>query len=174
MDARRWAVAMMASTCIGHAAAAVKTAPQSVQDGHWTFGGRAGATQVNGVLRTELALSAEYDISDALTWRTDLSFLFLDAQDQGIFDVTVPTNMVLWPAGRQARLRPYLGPGANFTYSHLKTASAGVNALAGLQWVNANKSTFGIEGKYLIPNLGAPTPKGQFSLALTGTFQITK
>jgi len=148
--------------------------PAQVQDGRWTFGGRAGATQVNGVLRTELALSAEYSLSDALTWRTDLSFLFLDAQNQGLYDITVPTNLLLFPLGKKLRLRPYIGPGANYTYSHLKTSSFGINALGGLQWVNANKSTFGIEGKYLIPDIGMPSPQGQFSLALTGTFQITK
>lgn len=142
--------------------------------GHWTFGGRVGATQASGALRTEAALNAEYAIANRLSWRTDVSFLFLDASDEGKFDVTVPTNLLFWPAGRNAKFRPYLGPGANATYTHDGNATFGANLLGGIQVVNTNNTTFGIEGKYLFPDLGRSNTKGQLSLSMTGAFQIQK
>ncbi len=157
--------------------AAVFSAALSAQAGgvgHWTFGGRVGATQASGALRTEAALNAEYAIANRMSWRTDVSFLFLDASDQGKFDVTVPTNLLFWPAGRDAKFRPYLGPGANATYTHDGNATFGANLLGGIQVVNTNNTTFGIEGKYLFPDLGRGNTKGQLSLSMTGAFQIQK
>lgn len=143
-------------------------------DDHWTFGGHVGANASGGVTRTEMALSAEYALGNLLSWRTDLAFVFRDAKNQDVFDLNVPTNLLLWPAGRNARVRPYLGPGANWSRSHEGINTLGFNALAGLQLVSAGSTTFGVEGKYLVPDLTDPKSRAQTSLSLTGAFQVRK
>ncbi len=144
------------------------------ENGSWTFGGRVGATQIDGTLRTEAALNAEYNVSNMLTWRTDASMIFLDASHEGKYDIVIPTNLLFWPAGRRSAFRPYIGPGANFTYTHDGESKFGANILGGLQLVTNGNTAFGIEAKYLFPDLGSGDSKGHFSLSLTGAFQMTK
>jgi len=143
-------------------------------DGRWTFGGRVGANSSSGVTRTEMALNGEYVLGNMLTWRTDVAFVFRDAKQQDVFDINIPTNLLFWPTGRTAKFRPYLGPGANYSRSHEGNSTFGFNALAGLQLASTSNTTFGIEGKYLIPDITDPSSKPQTSLSMTGAFQFAK
>lgn len=144
------------------------------ENGTWTFGGQVGANSSGGTTRTQMSLNAEYGLANLLTWRTDVAFVFRDAKDQSVYDINVPTNLLFWPAGRNAKIRPYLGPGANYSRTHEGVNSFGVNALAGLQLVSTGNTTFGIEAKYLIPDITDAKSKAQTSLALTGAFQFRK
>lgn len=147
----------------------------SAQDGgKWTFGGQVGANSSGGTTRTQMSLNAEYALGNLLSWRTDLAFVFRDAKNQDVFDVNVPSNLLFWPAGRNAKVRPYIGPGANYSRSHEGINTFGVNGLAGLQLVSTGNTTFGIEAKYLIPDITDAKSKAQTSLSLTGAFQIQK
>lgn len=153
---------------------ALGTLARAAENGTWTFGGQVGANSSGGTTRTQMSLNAEYALGNLLSWRTDLAFVFRDAKDQNVFDVNVPTNLLFWPTGRNARFRPYLGPGANYSRSHEGVNTFGVNGLAGLQLASAGNTTFGIEAKYLIPDITDAKSKAQTSLSLTGAFKIQK
>jgi outer membrane protein W len=169
-------IASMALGATAQAATPAKTTPAlgAQENGTWTFGGRVGGNASGGTLRTELALNAEYALADKLSWRTDLAFVFRDMQKQDVFDINVPTNLLFWPTGRNAKFRPYFGPGANFSRSYEGEATFGLNALAGVQLASTNNTTFGIEGKYLIPDITDAKSKPQLTFAMTGNFQFTK
>ncbi|MEN9353867.1 MAG: hypothetical protein RL318_1192 [Fibrobacterota bacterium] len=168
-------LAGMVGLALGTASQAAPVIVTNAQDnGTWTFGGRVGGSTDGKVLRTEVAVSAEYLMANQISWRTDLAFLVRDIQKLDAFDVYVPTNLVLWPMGRNAKIRPYLGPGVNYSYTSEGSKSFGANALAGLQLVGKNRTLAGFEVKYLIPDLTNNRNKPQVSFALTGLVNLTR
>lgn len=137
----------------------------------WKVGGRVGMRQDGSRLVPTAAITAEYQVMDRLTWRTDLEAQFRDLTNMSDFALQVPTHLLWHPLGTQAFFDPYAGPGASFGLDFDHNAMCGVNAVGGFTVHPRQQQAFGLEGRWSWPDL-TRTFKGRWDIALTGNWEV--
>lgn len=143
----------------------------ATQSGKWTVRGKIGVTESNNDVGMQGGVIAEYALSNMLSWRTDLNFRFPDLSNMDIMQLNVPTNLLLYPLGSSATFCPYVGPGLNFVLPLNDDFQAGFNGVVGMQMKLPNRPTFGLEGRYTVPDFGKPAVGG-WEVALTGSWNV--
>ena len=138
--------------------------------GGWTFGGRAGATLQNGKFVPSVAATADYQLSDIFSWRTDFDVRIPDANDMSRINFQVPTNLVLHPLSGRKTFDPYAGPGLTLSSSSTGDLLFGLNAVGGFLIHPARQQAFGVEGRWSWPD-PIHTARGQLSIALVGRWE---
>jgi hypothetical protein len=143
-----------------------------VSAGNWNVGGRAGAVLQGGRFVPSVAITADYTVSDHLSWRTDFDATLVDANDLSRSTYQIPSNVLYHPVGSDAKFDPYLGPGVSLFSNGSGTFGAGANALAGFQIHPARQQAFGIEWRWGWPDLVHGT-RTQLSVALVGKWETS-
>lgn len=149
---------------LGLAVAAVAQDP-------WKLGGRVGVRQEGTRLVPTAAITAEYQLSDRLTWRTDLEAQFRDLANTGDFALQIPTHLLWHPLGTQSIFDPYAGPGASLGLDFGQKAICGLNGVGGFTIHPRQQQAFGIEWRWSWPDLIRST-NGRWDLALTGNWEV--
>jgi hypothetical protein len=139
--------------------------------GPWKIGGRVGMRQEGSLLVPTAAITAEYQVMDRLTWRTDFEAQFKDLTNMDDFALHVPTHLLWHPLGTQAVFDPYAGPGASFGLDFDRNAMLGLNAVVGFTVRPRQQQAFGLEGRWSHPDL-TRTTKGRWDVALTGNWEV--
>lgn len=137
----------------------------------WKVGGRVGMRQEGSRLVPTAAITAEYQVMDYLTWRTDFEAQFKDLANMNDFALQVPTHLLWHPLGTRALFDPYAGPGASFGIDFDRNAMCGLNAVAGFTVRPRQQQAFGLEGRWSLPDL-TRTTKGRWDVALTGNWEV--
>ena len=110
----------------------------------WKVGGRVGVRQNGGKLVPTAAVTAEYQLADKLTWRTDFEAQFRDLSNTTDYALQVPTHLLWHPLGTKAVFDPYAGPGASFGLDFEKNAMLGCNGAFGFTVHPRQNQAFGI------------------------------
>lgn len=137
--------------------------------GRWTYGGRVGLSQNGSTVVPAAALTAEYAISNQLSWRTDLELKFRDISRLDTFALSVPTQLLWHPMGTGSFFDPYAGPGVSVSLDFDRKFTAGTHAVGGFSIHPRNGQTFGLEAKWGWQDVfrtRAPT----WAMALTGNW----
>ncbi len=137
----------------------------------WKVGGRVGVRQDGSRLVPTAAVTAEYQMLDRLTWRTDLEAQFRDLSNTSEFALQMPTHLLWHPLGNQAFFDPYAGPGTSFGMDFDRNVRFGVNGLAGFTIHPQQQQSFGLEWRWSWPDLTRST-RGQWDAALTGNWEV--
>ena len=137
----------------------------------WKVGGRIGMRQDGSRLVPTAAITAEYQVMDRLTWRTDLEAQFRDLSNTSDFALQVPTHLLWHPLGNQALFDPYAGPGASFGMDFDRNIQLGANGLVGFTIHPRQQQAFGLEWRWSWPDLTRST-RGRWDAALTGNWEV--
>lgn len=154
------------------AIAAICICALSVAAGGWEFGGKVSAIQDQRGLGFKAAVTAEYRIAALLSWRTDLEALARSDMRDGVTQLSLPSNLLLYPLQHQFAIDPYAGPGLVLSVNRAQGLRAGANILAGVKWTTRRETAFGIEVKYTIVDVMHPLESDAFEAALTGAWEI--
>lgn len=138
--------------------------------GEWTVGGRAGAVLENGKFVPSAAVTADYSLSNILTWRTDFDVRVKDANDLSRSEFQVPSNLLVHPLTTRRSFDPYLGPGVSASSTAEGTLGAGANLVAGFLVHPARSAAFGAEWRWGWPDL-VRNAKTQHSVSLVGNWE---
>jgi len=137
----------------------------------WKVGGRVGMRQDGSRLVPTAAITAECQVLDRVTWRTDFEAQFRDLANTSEFALQVPTHLLWHPLGTRALFDPYAGPGASFGLDYDRNAMGGLNAVGGFTVHPRQQQSFGIEGRWSWPDL-TRTANGRWDVALTGNWEV--
>lgn len=137
----------------------------------WKVGGRVGMRQGGSSLVPTAAITAEYQVLNRLTWRTDFEAQFRDLTNTSDFALQVPTHLLWHPLGAQSLFDPYAGPGASFGLDFERNAMCGLNAVGGFTVHPRQQQSFGLEARWSWPDL-TRTAKGRWDVALTGNWEV--
>lgn len=149
----------------------VLVAAIDAEAGRWEVGGRVGASQENGTVRATATVTADYAISDRLSWRTDVQTSWTGSDGGKVTDVAVPTHLLYHPFGRRGALSPYLGPAARWTMTVDFRHFLGADAVAGVTFPGQGGKRFGIEWRGGIPDAFGEREFRQ-EVALTGSWDF--
>lgn len=142
----------------------------ALRAGGWTFGGRAGATLQNGKFVPSVAATADCQISDVFSWRTDFDIRVPDANDMSRINFQVPSNVLFHPLSARKVFDPYAGPGLTLSSSSTGDLLFGMNAVGGFLIHPARQQAFGAEWRWSWPD-PIHTARGQLSMALVGRWE---
>ena len=137
----------------------------------WKLGGRIGMRQDGAKLVPTAAITAECQIQDHLTWRTDFEAQFRDLANTSEFALQIPSHLLWHPMGNQAKFDPYTGPGVSLGMDFDRKAMMGINGVAGFTVRPVQQQAFGIEWRWSWPDLIRGTA-GRWDAALTGTWEM--
>jgi hypothetical protein len=137
----------------------------------WKIGGRVGVRQNGNILIPTAAITAEYVLSDRLTWRTDFEAEFRDASHTDDFILQVPTHLLWHPLGTKAGFDPYTGPGVSVGMDSRTKATVGLNGVVGFMVRPRGQQAFGIEWRWNWPDLTRNT-RGRWDAALVGNWEV--
>lgn len=137
----------------------------------WKVGGRIGVRQSGSKMVPTAAVTAEYQLGDQLTWRTDLEAQLRDLSNPGEYALQVPTHMLWHPLGTKRVFDPYAGPGASFGMDFAKNAMFGCNGVIGFTIHPSQQQAFGIEWRWSWPDL-TRNLNGRWDAGLTGNWEV--
>ena len=142
------------------------------KSGSWDFGGSVGLTQIGSSYYPKVTAYAKYNLSNMLSWRTDLSMVIRSVGDStSEFDLSVPSNLLFYPLAGKQVIDPYIGPGVTWTHPYQGDDKFGGNVLVGVDFKFVKNTTFGIEGRYTYDVL--PEAKsGGWDISLTGNWNV--
>lgn len=131
-------------------------------------GGKVGVIKVGDKYVPTTAITADYKLSNFVSWRTDLGAQFSEGTKLSDATVQLPTNLLVHPLGK-AKFDPYIGPGGNLSMSNGKT-TIGYNGVAGFMVGTGKKQGFGLEFRYSVADYKAAS-KGNLEGALLGKWE---
>lgn len=137
----------------------------------WKVGGRIGVRQDGAKMVPTAAITAECQLLDKLTWRTDFEAQFRDLSNTSEFALQVPSHLLWHPVGTRATIDPYIGPGASFGLGFDHQAMIGMNGVAGFTVHPKAQQAFGIEWRWSWPDL-TRNAQGRWDAALTGNWEV--
>ncbi len=162
---------MLVSGAIMLVLVGISNAKGSSKSGSWDFGGSVGLTQIGSSYYPKVTAYAKYNMTNMLSWRTDLSMVIRSMGDTSKFDLSVPSNLLFYPLAGKQVIDPYIGPGITWKHPYEGEDSFGGNLLAGVDFKFVKNTTFGIEARYTY-DLLPEAKSGGWDMSLTGNWNI--
>ncbi|MBK8801541.1 MAG: hypothetical protein IPN71_05680 [Fibrobacteres bacterium] len=135
-----------------------------------SIGGKVGVVKVGGKYVPTTSVTADYKLSNYISWRTDAGAQFSEGTKLSDATVQVPTNLLIHPLAK-SKFDPYIGPGGNLTMGNGVT-TIGYNGVAGFMVNPSRKQGFGLEFRYSVADYKAAS-KGNLEGSLLGKWQTS-
>ncbi len=133
-----------------------------------TIGGKVGVVKVGDKYVPTTSVTADYKLSNYVSWRTDAGAQFSEGTKLSDATVQIPTNLLVHPLGK-AKFDPYIGPGGNLSVADGKT-TIGYNGVAGFMVGTGEKQGLGLEFRYAVADYRAAS-KGNLEGSLLGKWE---
>lgn len=134
-----------------------------------SVGGKVGVVKVGDKYVPTTSITADYKLSDYISWRTDAGAQFSEGTKLSDAQIQIPTNLLIHPLGK-AKFDPYIGPGGNLTMGNGQKMTLGFNGVAGFLVSPGKKQGFGMEFRYAVADYRTSS-KGNLEGSLLGKWE---